>query len=87
MNPSCQSLPLATSNYRDCRDLGLGFFSLGATFSSIFVGQTNNLKHKCIVSLLYWTSFSGNELMNLKISDIDCKRMLIRISSGKENKN
>ncbi len=51
------------------------------------IANTNNLKHKCIVSLLYSSGIRRNELVNLKITDIDSKRMLIRIESAKGNKD
>ncbi|WP_159021481.1 site-specific tyrosine recombinase/integron integrase [Formosa sp. L2A11] len=51
------------------------------------IANTNNLKHKCIVSLLYSAGIRRSELINLKISDIDSKRMLIRIESAKGNKD
>ncbi|MEP3374696.1 MAG: site-specific tyrosine recombinase/integron integrase [Maribacter dokdonensis] len=49
--------------------------------------NTNNLKHRCIVGLLYSAGLRRNELINLKLSDIDSNRMLIRIESGKGNKD
>lgn len=51
------------------------------------IANTNNLKHKCIVSLLYSSGIRRNELVNLKIADIDSKRMLIRIEAAKGNKD
>ncbi|WP_415190233.1 site-specific tyrosine recombinase/integron integrase [Psychroserpens sp.] len=51
------------------------------------IANTNNLKHKCIVSLLYSSGMRRNELVNLKITDIDSKRMLIRIEAAKGNKD
>lgn len=51
------------------------------------IAHTNNLKHKCIVGLLYSAGLRRSELINLKISDIDSKRMLIRIEAGKGNKD
>jgi site-specific recombinase XerD len=51
------------------------------------IAHTNNLKHKCIVSLLYSSGIRRNELVNLKITDIDSKRMLIRIDAAKGNKD
>ncbi len=51
------------------------------------IANTNNLKHKCIVSLLYSSGIRRNELVNLKITDIDSKRMLIRIEAAKGNKD
>jgi integrase/recombinase XerD len=51
------------------------------------IANTNNLKHKCIVSLLYSSGMRRNELVNLKITDIDSKRMLIRVEAAKGNKD
>jgi site-specific recombinase XerD len=51
------------------------------------IANTNNLKHKCVVSLLYSSGIRRNELVNLKITDIDSKRMLIRIEAAKGNKD
>ncbi|CDF79072.1 tyrosine-type site specific recombinase [Formosa agariphila KMM 3901] len=51
------------------------------------IDHTNNLKHKCIVSLLYSSGIRRSELVNLKISDIDSIRMLIRIESAKGKKD
>lgn len=53
----------------------------------LILQNTNNLKHRCIVGLLYSAGLRRNELINLKISDIDSKRMLIRVESGKGNKD
>jgi integrase/recombinase XerD len=51
------------------------------------ITHTNNLKHKCIVSLLYSSGMRRNELVNLKITDIDSKRMLILIEAAKGKKD
>ncbi|MFT5941781.1 MAG: integrase/recombinase XerD [Sediminicola sp.] len=51
------------------------------------INHTSNLKHKCIASLLYSSGIRRNELVNLKIKDIDSKRMLIRIEAAKGNKD
>lgn len=51
------------------------------------IAHTNNLKHKCIVSLLYSSGMRRNELVNLKITDIDSKRMLILIEAAKGKKD
>ncbi|WP_298319622.1 site-specific tyrosine recombinase/integron integrase [uncultured Aquimarina sp.] len=51
------------------------------------INNTNNLKHKCIVSLLYSAGLRRAELLNLKISDIDSKRMVIRVVCAKGNKD
>ena len=51
------------------------------------ISKANNLKHKCIISLLYSAGLRRSELLNLKISDIDSKRMLIRVNSSKGGKD
>ncbi|APQ18810.1 recombinase [Maribacter hydrothermalis] len=51
------------------------------------IENTNNLKHKCIVQLLYGSGLRRSELLNLKIEDIDSKRMLIRVVGSKGNKD
>lgn len=51
------------------------------------IAHTNNIKHRCIVSLLYSAGLRRSELINLKISDIDSKRMLIRVDGAKGNKD
>ena len=51
------------------------------------IANTNNLKHKCIVSLLYSSGIRRNELIHLKITDIDSKRMLILIEAAKGKKD
>ena len=49
--------------------------------------QVSNLKHKCILYLIYSGGLRLSELINLKISDIDSKRNLIFIKSGKGKKD
>ncbi|MFD2562690.1 site-specific tyrosine recombinase/integron integrase [Aquimarina rubra] len=51
------------------------------------IEHTNNLKHRCIVSLLYSAGLRRSELLDLKIVDIDSKRMLIRVENAKRNKD
>jgi len=51
------------------------------------INNTNNLKHRCIVSLLYSAGLRRSELINLKLTDIDSKRMLIRVDGAKGNKD
>lgn len=51
------------------------------------IKNTNNIKHKCIVSLLYSAGLRRGELLNLKLEDIDGKRMVIIVKNGKGNKD
>lgn len=51
------------------------------------IDATNNLKHKCIVELLYAGGLRLSELLQLKISDIDSHNMIIRINNGKGKKD
>lgn len=53
----------------------------------LLIKNTNNIKHKCIVSLLYSAGLRRSELLNLKLEDIDSKRMVINIKQGKGNKD
>jgi len=51
------------------------------------IASTENSKHKCIIGLLYSAGLRKGELLNLKISDIDSKRMVIRVKNGKGGKD
>lgn len=51
------------------------------------ISCTTNSKHKCIVALLYSAGLRRSELLNLKLIDIDSKRMLIKIKGAKGNKD
>ena len=51
------------------------------------IDATNNLKHRCILSLLYSAGLRRSELLNLKIHDIDSERMLIKVNDAKGNKD
>ncbi|QNM84295.1 tyrosine-type recombinase/integrase [Polaribacter pectinis] len=53
---------------------------------SIFNNLTN-LKHKTLLSLLYSGGLRIGEALNLKITDIDSKRMLIHIKQAKGKKD
>ncbi len=50
------------------------------------ISRTENIKHKCILMLLYSSGLRRQELLNLKIEDIDSERMLIRVNDGKGKK-
>jgi len=51
------------------------------------IKNTNNIKHRCIVELLYSAGLRRSELLNLKIDDIDSKRMLVMVKGGKGKKD
>ncbi|WP_274474600.1 site-specific tyrosine recombinase/integron integrase [Mangrovimonas aestuarii] len=51
------------------------------------IEATNNIKHKCILSLLYSAGLRRSELLNLKPTDIDSSRMLIKVNDAKGNKD
>jgi len=43
----------------------------------------DNLKHKCCISLIYACGLRVSEAINLKLDDIDSKRMIINIKNAK----
>ncbi|MEL4309080.1 tyrosine-type recombinase/integrase [Joostella sp. CR20] len=51
------------------------------------IAHTTNVKHRCIISLLYSSGLRRSELINLKIEDIDSKRMVIRVRQAKGKKD
>ena len=48
---------------------------------------TKNIKHKCILMLIYSAGLRRSELLNLKPTDIDSERMVIHINSAKGKKD
>ncbi len=51
------------------------------------IESCTNIKHKCIIELLYSSGLRRNELLNLEISDIDSDRMLITVRESKGRKD
>ena len=51
------------------------------------ISKIENLKHKSIISLAFSTGMRVSEVCNLKLIDIDSKRMLILIRNAKGNKD
>ena len=49
--------------------------------------QIDNLKHKCIIYLVYSAGLRVSEVINLQITDIDSKRNLIIIRNAKGKKD
>jgi site-specific recombinase XerD len=48
---------------------------------------TNNIKHKTIIALIYSCGLRRSETINIKITDIDSDRMLIKIRGAKGKKD
>lgn len=53
----------------------------------LIIWHCNNLKHKCILSLIYSAGLRRSELINLKIQDINSERGWIEIRGAKGKKD
>jgi len=51
------------------------------------IENTQNIKHKCFIAMIYSAGLRRSELLNLKLKDIDSDRMTVRIESGKGGKD
>ncbi|WP_338150235.1 tyrosine-type recombinase/integrase [Eudoraea chungangensis] len=51
------------------------------------LGEIKNVKHRCIVGLLYSSGLRRSEVLSLRPEDIDSKRMLVRVNQGKGKKD
>jgi site-specific recombinase XerD len=51
------------------------------------LSKIDNIKHKAILTLTYSVGLRVSEVVNLKIEDIDSKRMLIQIKNAKGRKD
>lgn len=51
------------------------------------IRSISNLKHKCIISILYSGGLRRSEVLNLTPEDIDSERMLIKVRAGKGKKD
>lgn len=60
---------------------------ISAEDAKAMIAATGNIKHRCILSLLYSAGLRRNELIHLKLTDIDSKRMLITVKNGKGGKD
>jgi site-specific recombinase XerD len=47
------------------------------------IDSIHNLKHKCLIMTAYSAGLRVSELLDLKVTDIDSTRMLIRVFQGK----
>ncbi len=48
---------------------------------------TKNIKHKCLLAVLYSAGLRRSEAIKLKPNDIDSDRMLIKVRGGKGKKD
>ena len=53
----------------------------------LMIRMTKNKKHRCIIALIYSCGLRRSESINLKVGDIDSKRMLIKIREAKGKKD
>jgi len=60
---------------------------LGRKEIGLILENTSNIKHKCIISLLYSAGLRRAELLNLKLEDIDGENNTLFIRSGKGKKD
>ncbi|GAB4317424.1 MAG: site-specific integrase [Bacteroidales bacterium] len=51
------------------------------------LGACNNLKHKTIIAIIYSCGLRRNEVINLRLADIDSRRMVIKIRGAKGKKD
>jgi site-specific recombinase XerD len=56
-------------------------------FIKLQLSKIENLKHKTILTLTYSVGLRVSEIVNLKIEDIDSKRMIIHIKKAKGRKD
>ena len=49
--------------------------------------NTKNIKHKCIIALIYSCGLRRSEALNMKINDLDSSRMMIKIIGAKGKKD
>ena len=49
--------------------------------------QVVNLKHRTILTVGYATGLRISEVLHLRVSDIDCQRMTVRVEQGKGRKD
>ncbi|HYA43270.1 MAG TPA: site-specific integrase [Syntrophobacteraceae bacterium] len=52
-----------------------------------FLEALSNLKYRVLVMIAYATGLRHSEVLNLRVPDIDSNRMVIRVESGKGNKD
>lgn len=60
---------------------------LDKTEVQLLLNSVQNLKHKTVLSMIYSAGLRLGEVIEMKLNDIDSKRMLIRIVRGKGKKD
>ena len=53
----------------------------------LMIEKTENIKHKCLIMLIYSAGLRVSEAINIKVEDIDSKRGVIKIIQGKGKKD
>jgi len=53
----------------------------------LLISKTENLKHRCIISLLYSAGLRKSELLNLKLTDINGDNLTIHVKDAKGGKD
>lgn len=48
---------------------------------------TQNIKHRCIIALIYSCGLRRSEAINMELTDIDSKRMLVKVRAAKGKKD
>jgi len=51
------------------------------------INLTQNIKHRCIIALIYSCGLRRSEAINLQLTDIDSKRMLVKVRAAKGKKD
>lgn len=60
---------------------------LGKDEIAAMIKATDNKKHKCLIAVIYSCGLRRSEAINLKIEDIDSKRMQVKIRGAKGKKD
>lgn len=60
---------------------------LSKTEIQLLISSFTNIKHKAIISTIYSAGLRLEECLNLKVIDIDSENNIIRVRSGKGNKD